>query len=232
MRLGLFVVSHLAQRHNIKVRLRASPYGGVQAIVLLPTTLITGIEQEQTKRSGGRLRLTSAPAAAKSENDREAPRLTAAPVVNKRPVNGDVLSRVPVQERPPAANGRPRGAHASHEPERLPRREPGNNNAPVKSGALPTGPRPVPAVPPVYTRTPDGRRELPRRVPQANLAPQLYEAPEDAKGPTAENDAERCQRVRRTMSALQQGTRRGRLAGQQQRTNDTEHHTDKDSNTP
>ncbi|WP_285762094.1 sensor histidine kinase, partial [Nocardiopsis ansamitocini] len=41
MRLGLFVVSHLAQRHNIKVRLRASPYGGVQAIVLLPTTLIT-----------------------------------------------------------------------------------------------------------------------------------------------------------------------------------------------
>ncbi|WP_344733878.1 sensor histidine kinase, partial [Spinactinospora alkalitolerans] len=40
MRLGLFVVSRLAQRHDIKVRLRGSPYGGVQAIVLLPSSLI------------------------------------------------------------------------------------------------------------------------------------------------------------------------------------------------
>ncbi|WP_017616204.1 nitrate- and nitrite sensing domain-containing protein [Nocardiopsis salina] len=42
MRLGLFVVSHLAHRHGIKVHLRASPYGGVQAIVLLPQELISG----------------------------------------------------------------------------------------------------------------------------------------------------------------------------------------------
>ncbi|WP_245646010.1 nitrate- and nitrite sensing domain-containing protein [Nocardiopsis trehalosi] len=42
MRLGLFVVSRLAHRHDIKVRLRTSPYGGVQAIVLLPTELIAG----------------------------------------------------------------------------------------------------------------------------------------------------------------------------------------------
>ncbi|MFC4562120.1 nitrate- and nitrite sensing domain-containing protein [Nocardiopsis mangrovi] len=42
MRLGLFVVSRLAQRHDIKVQLRPSAYGGVQAIVLLPTELIAG----------------------------------------------------------------------------------------------------------------------------------------------------------------------------------------------
>ncbi|GHD22738.1 sensor histidine kinase [Nocardiopsis kunsanensis] len=42
MRLGLFVVSRLAHRHGIKVHLRASPYGGVQAIVLLPQELISG----------------------------------------------------------------------------------------------------------------------------------------------------------------------------------------------
>ena len=42
MRLGLFVVSHLAHRHGIQVHLRQSPYGGVQAIVLLPHGLISG----------------------------------------------------------------------------------------------------------------------------------------------------------------------------------------------
>ncbi|MFI6577165.1 nitrate- and nitrite sensing domain-containing protein [Nocardiopsis sp. NPDC050513] len=42
MRLGLFVVSHLAHRHGIRVHLRPSPYGGVQAIVLLPHDLISG----------------------------------------------------------------------------------------------------------------------------------------------------------------------------------------------
>ncbi|GAA4892859.1 hypothetical protein GCM10023405_09060 [Streptomonospora salina] len=40
MRLGLFVVSRLAKRHEIGVQLRPSPYGGVQAIVLLPSVLI------------------------------------------------------------------------------------------------------------------------------------------------------------------------------------------------
>src|SRR5699024_11589092 len=42
MRLGLFVVSHLSYRHGINVHLRPSPYGGVQAIVLLPHELISG----------------------------------------------------------------------------------------------------------------------------------------------------------------------------------------------
>ncbi|WP_262391635.1 ATP-binding protein [Nocardiopsis sp. CNR-923] len=46
MRLGLFVVSHLAHRHGIRVHLRSSPYGGVQAIVLLPHDLISGDRAE------------------------------------------------------------------------------------------------------------------------------------------------------------------------------------------
>jgi signal transduction histidine kinase len=41
-RLGLFVVAQLAQRHNIKVSLRASAYGGITAVVLLPGELISG----------------------------------------------------------------------------------------------------------------------------------------------------------------------------------------------
>ncbi|MDP9847200.1 ATP-binding protein [Streptosporangium lutulentum] len=39
-RLGLFVVTQLAARHNIRVSLRSSPFGGTTAIVLLPSELM------------------------------------------------------------------------------------------------------------------------------------------------------------------------------------------------
>jgi K+-sensing histidine kinase KdpD len=39
-RLGLFVVSQLAARHDVKAAVRRSPYGGTTAVVLLPHTLI------------------------------------------------------------------------------------------------------------------------------------------------------------------------------------------------
>ncbi|HEX6073926.1 MAG TPA: sensor histidine kinase [Micromonosporaceae bacterium] len=39
VRLGLFVVARLAERHGISVHLRRSPYGGTTAIVLVPTSL-------------------------------------------------------------------------------------------------------------------------------------------------------------------------------------------------
>ncbi len=38
--LGLFVASRLARKHNIRVSLRASPYGGTTAIVLIPLSLV------------------------------------------------------------------------------------------------------------------------------------------------------------------------------------------------
>jgi signal transduction histidine kinase len=40
-RLGLFVVSRLAARHDIRVMLRDSPYGGTTAIVLIPAEHVT-----------------------------------------------------------------------------------------------------------------------------------------------------------------------------------------------
>ena len=39
-RLGLFVVGQLAARHQIKVSLRESPYGGTSAVVLIPHSLV------------------------------------------------------------------------------------------------------------------------------------------------------------------------------------------------
>ncbi|MFE4259003.1 nitrate- and nitrite sensing domain-containing protein [Streptomyces sp. NPDC056883] len=52
-RLGLFVVSRLAHRHEVKVRLQISPYGGTTAVVFLPVTLLT--EAPETNGTGIRL---------------------------------------------------------------------------------------------------------------------------------------------------------------------------------
>ncbi|MFD9938646.1 nitrate- and nitrite sensing domain-containing protein [Streptomyces massasporeus] len=40
-RLGLFVVSRLAQRQNVRVSLQPSPYGGTTAVVFIPDSLLT-----------------------------------------------------------------------------------------------------------------------------------------------------------------------------------------------
>jgi signal transduction histidine kinase len=45
-RLGFYVVGRLAARHGIKVRLRRSWFGGVAALVLLPTSLLGGPQTE------------------------------------------------------------------------------------------------------------------------------------------------------------------------------------------
>ncbi|MCX5129175.1 nitrate- and nitrite sensing domain-containing protein [Streptomyces sp. NBC_00347] len=52
-RLGLFVVSRLAHRHEVKVRLQISPYGGTTAVVFLPVALLT--EAPETNGTGIRL---------------------------------------------------------------------------------------------------------------------------------------------------------------------------------
>ena len=52
-RLGLFVVSRLAQRQNVRVSLQTSPYGGTTAIVFLPVALLT--DAPETEGTGFRL---------------------------------------------------------------------------------------------------------------------------------------------------------------------------------
>jgi signal transduction histidine kinase len=47
-RLGLFIAGQLAQRHNIKISLRPSVYGGTTAVVLLPTNLV--VEADEYER--------------------------------------------------------------------------------------------------------------------------------------------------------------------------------------
>ncbi len=49
--LGLFVASQLARKHNIKISLRTSPYGGTTAIVLIPLSLV--VPEESFRQLGG-----------------------------------------------------------------------------------------------------------------------------------------------------------------------------------
>ncbi|HBF82512.1 MAG TPA: histidine kinase, partial [Streptomyces sp.] len=52
-RLGLFVVSRLAQRQNVRVSLQTSPYGGTTAVVFIPGQLLT--DAPDTHGTGFRL---------------------------------------------------------------------------------------------------------------------------------------------------------------------------------
>ncbi|MFD8419289.1 nitrate- and nitrite sensing domain-containing protein [Streptomyces sp. NPDC059466] len=87
-RLGLFVVSRLAARHDIKVHLRTSPYGGTTAVVLLPTALLQSGPAERSPRQAD----TEGPA------EREYARVSAAPEKEavRTPVERPVLV-APVQ---------------------------------------------------------------------------------------------------------------------------------------
>ena len=62
--LGLFVVSQLAKRHGIRVTLKASPYGGTAAIVLIPQHLVVTEEAFRAGLPGEHTAIGSGPAGA------------------------------------------------------------------------------------------------------------------------------------------------------------------------
>ncbi|MFJ8108428.1 nitrate- and nitrite sensing domain-containing protein [Streptomyces sp. NPDC096132] len=68
-RLGLFVVSRLAQRQNVRVSLQPSPYGGTTAVVFIPDALLTD-DVPDTNGIGFRLDRPRAPKAAEAGESR------------------------------------------------------------------------------------------------------------------------------------------------------------------
>ncbi|EFL13680.1 ATP-binding protein [Streptomyces sp. C] len=153
-RLGLFVVSRLAARHGIQVHLRPSPYGGTTAVVLLPNSLLQGA-------------IEAPPAAAAGPEP--APSVAPAPSV------------VPAPSAALAAESAPGpGAGTADGPGTRPRGAAAGRAAPASRSSVRTGsrtgshaPRAAPApVAPAASVT-----ELPRRIRQASLLPQLREGP-------------------------------------------------------
>lgn len=232
MRLGLFVVSHLAHRHGIRVHLRPSPYGGVQAIVLLPQEIISGDRtplpsHEDSKEDIWEVReiVDRTPEAALESGrtdgggDTDKPLLTSVSTPVEPSTGEDVLAG-PGDERPPLPT---RGSRISAVPD-----------GPTEAEAPATSTPSAPSAPETVSAGGD-RPALPKRRPQENLAPQLADGPssEGSGGPAsgsqnttphALDSSERLERLRKNMSAFQKGTDRGRREGRQN-TNDT----DKDS---
>ncbi|MBT2479953.1 ATP-binding protein [Streptomyces sp. ISL-94] len=185
-RLGLFVVSRLSARHGVKVHLRTSPYGGTTAVVLMPNSMLQGAiaaagrpaagesagpagepepESAGTGLRGG-ARHASAPARTAVAGPVVAAEEPAAMTVVRQDAGGSAPARreprgLPLPERAPAPQ-EPRPAPVAS----LRPRAPGGAAArtPVQ-----TAPAPVPP--------PASVTELPRRVRQASLVPQLREAP-------------------------------------------------------
>jgi hypothetical protein len=206
-RLGLFVVSRLASRHGIKVHLRTSPYGGTTAVVLLPTALLHNATAE---RSGERT----------THADRSSERAYARVPAADRHQNPVPAVADRHQEPVPAvADRHQESVHAVAE-----RRQESVHAVADRPALVAPAPASVEiqtdTPPPGVTtlrlhRPPDDAEvsdDLPRRVRQASLAPQLREGRhEEQLGPATSGDDDRRtpELVRDRMAAYRDGWARG-----------------------
>jgi hypothetical protein len=198
-RLGLFIAGRLAHRHDIKIALRSSVYGGTTAVVIIPKSLVV-------------------------TDDSQIPALATAGRALRPAAGGPALS---------SGNGHPGNGHADngYPPESLwaagaaadphtPRHAVGSTLAAesIQAGqaigsatelvpGLGADPAATAPIPPAYE--PDG--ELPVRVRQASLAPQLRER-KPADGEAFQAAPASAEAVRTSMSAMQRGWERGRSA--------------------
>ncbi|PBC76748.1 signal transduction histidine kinase [Streptomyces sp. TLI_235] len=221
-RLGLFVVSRLARRRGVKVALRTSAYGGTTAVVLLPTALLEAEAPAEPAADrppvADRSPVVAAPApTAVSAPPAERQQPAAAPAVRPLPTATPfgASGRDPGVLRPTPF--RADGARPSPAVPPAPARRPAPVPAAVPpAAAVPAAPAAVPTAPaaPSGGAGPDeGDGDLPRRVRQASLVPQLREAPAKPRpaprpvdGRPAGRDPEE---ARAAMSAFQRGWARG-----------------------
>ncbi len=191
--LGLFVAGQLARRHNVRISLRSSPYGGTTAIVLIPINLVVpegAYDRDSAAESphDHGIQLTGRHAARAGE--------AAEPALAGARAAGQAAD---VAAAAPAEPGAGPGDSLLH---------PGDAQWPEPPESLAADP----------ASTADlGELDLPRRVRQASLAPQLRDGadhadlgpdgqPADADGPGDRSPDD----ARATIAAIQQGWQRGR----------------------
>ncbi|MGV9758361.1 sensor histidine kinase [Streptomyces tricolor] len=209
-RLGLFVVSRLASRHDIKVHLRTSPYGGTTAVVLLPTALLHSGSTERSAHEDGPGRADHERAYARVPG----PISSQEDAVTARPDRPALAASAPGAHTPSRAP-RPRSKGAARLHATPPAPDPdGTEPATGRHGTAHEPPPPgVTALRP--HRPPDDSDpsdDLPRRVRQASLAPQLrHQRPEEpAPQPARHGDDPRTpELVRDRMAAYRDGWARG-----------------------
>ncbi|WP_411099530.1 sensor histidine kinase [Streptomyces sp. x-45] len=193
-RIGLFVVSQLAKRHGITVRLQTNIYGGVQAVLVVPQALL-GTEPGALPGGAGRPAEAAGSEPLPVPPPRQQPRAGVPAMPSAVP---DALAPVPLAPVPPppappapapapAATGPAQEYRADGEPLPLPVRGT-HRNRPTPAAAVP-GVRSEDrdalaehaATPPVprhsAVRGTMGKPRLPRRRAQEHLVPQLRGGP-------------------------------------------------------
>jgi signal transduction histidine kinase len=188
--LGLFVAGQLAKRHDVRISLRPSPYGGTTAIVLIPISLVVPEGAYDT----------DAPAEGPGENGI---RRTGRPAGRAGGPPGAALAGV-----------RPAGQAAVAAPPE-PAVYPGGQ--PVFPGDL-IWPERAGSLTPDPASTADlGELDLPQRVRQASMAPQLRDSAGPAGPPGTQQgeaglpgDGRSPEEARATVAAIQRGWQQGR----------------------
>ena len=189
--LGLFIVGQLAARHNIKVSLRESVYGGTTAILRLPFGVVVREEDEVPAAASDVWNpADSRPAGIPPARHATSPGMPTA-------TTGRLASPVP---EPPASPSWDVAAITPWPQAFQPAQPRGNGAEPAE-----------PAAPePTASSTHLG---MPIRVPQASLTPQLRKR--DRPGPATALDPEIDERppeaTRDMMITMQQGWQRGRV---------------------
>ncbi|MEU5741892.1 ATP-binding protein [Streptomyces tendae] len=195
-RIGLFVVSQLAKRHGITVRLQTNIYGGVQAVLVVPQALL-GTEPGALPGGAARPSQTAGTEPVPVPQPRQQPRAVAPAM---RPAAPDTAAPVPLAPAVPApgppapgpaVTGQAQVRRADGEP--LPVRGT-HRNRPTPAAAVPgvrSEDRGVlaehAATPPVprhsAVRGTMGKPQLPRRRAQEHIAPQLRGGPAPRQEP-------------------------------------------------
>ncbi|MGW0710627.1 nitrate- and nitrite sensing domain-containing protein [Streptomyces sp. NPDC002643] len=182
LRLGMFVVARLATRHGIGVTLRASPYGGTTAIVLIPHDIV----------------VREAPDPADDGTDAtEQPVRTS--LVAARVTAAETVRTDRADDRETAERGRD-GRADRHRDDTLAPEPP----APAETGARPARKPP--------TKAKGGRMPLPRRVPQTSLAAELKdETSPGPNGTDGDPDDDfTAERAASSLAGFQRGTLQAR----------------------
>jgi signal transduction histidine kinase len=223
-RLGLFITARLAHRHDIKVTLRPSPFGGTTAIVIIPLNLV--VSDDDTPSGplpvADRRLEPVAQAALGSGNGYHQPGNGYHQPGNGYAGNGqadslnghgDSLNGHASNGNGHASNGNGHAENTSAGESWTPRHSAGSSD---DSGWFT---RPAADAWPTPETEQNGYADdladggLPVRVPQASLAPQLRE-PDATGGGTSAFDAPpaSAEAVRNSMSSLQRGFELGRSA--------------------
>ncbi len=197
--LGLFVASQLARRHDIRISLRSSPYGGTTAIVLIPLSLVVPEGTYEKDSAAGSLRERTIQ------------------LTGRHPARADDAAEAAPDDAAEAAMaGVSAAGHYADAAASGPAPDAGfRESGPYPGGAV------WPELPAALTDDPaitaDLGELLPRRVRQASLAPQLRDSPAgagavpggrpDEAGMPGDRSPEE---ARATIAAIQQGWQRGR----------------------